>query len=110
MFCQYYAQDRNLKQIVLIARVKPFKFKKDKTVVTVALTSSGKTVNLTNSRKSVVPTITCTSNATIKFGTLTFNLKAGTCKILDIYLKEGNNTLTVSGSGSVTFEYQEAEL
>ena len=105
-----YAQDRNLKQIVVVAKVKPFKYKKDKTVMTVALTSTGKTVNLTNGRKSVVPVITCTGNTTIKFGTLSFNLSAGTTKILDINLKEGSNTLIVSGSGSVTFEYQEAEL
>lgn len=105
-----YAQDRNLKQIVVKAKVKPFKYKKDKTVVTVALTSEGQKVTLTNSRKSVVPKITCTGSTTIKFGVYTFNLEAGSYKILDIYLKEGSNTLTVSGSGSVTFEYQEAEL
>lgn len=103
--------DKKIRQIVVAAKVKPYKFKQDVTVAKVALTETPKTVVLMNSRKTVSPSIECTNDDTvIVFGDATFNLSAGTHKVLDIQLKEGNNTLTVSGTGSVTFTYQEGDL
>ncbi len=106
-----YAQDKNLKQISVKATVRPYKLKQNETVVSVSLTTDEKEITLKNGRKSVVPVITCTDdNATVIFGNGTFTVNAGTHKILDIYLKEGNNILKVSGSGTITFKYQEGEL
>ncbi len=106
-----YAQDKNLKQISVKATVYPYKFKQSETVISIDLTSSEKEIILKNGRKSVVPEITCTNdNTTIVFGNVTETLSAGTHKILDIYLKEGNNILKVSGSGKISFKYQEGEL
>ena len=106
-----YNVDKKIRQIVVNAKVKPFKFKQDVTVVKVALTGTPKTVILMNGRKAVSPTIDCTNNDTVVvFGGATFNLSAGKHKVLDIQLKEGNNSLTVSGTGSVTFTYQEGDL
>ena len=107
----HYVQDRNLKQIVVIARVNPYKYKKDVTNVSFELTGEEKTITLYNGRKSVVPEITCTNkNTTIVFGSVEAMLGAGTFKVLDIYLKEGENTLKVSGTGTISFKYQEASL
>lgn len=106
-----YLQDKNLKQIVITARVKPYKFKQDVTVVTVALTETPKTVHLSNGRRVVSPSIDCThDNTVIVFGDAEFNLSKGTHKLLDVQLKEGNNSFTVSGSGTLTFRYQEGDL
>ena len=106
-----YLQDRNLKQFVISAKVKPYKFKQEATVVFVTLTGTEKTVRLGNGRMSVSPSIECSNdNTIIVFGNTTFNLSAGTHKLLDIQLVEGTNTLTVSGTGTVTFRYQEGEL
>lgn len=106
-----YAQNKALKQVSIKATVRPYKLKQSATVVSYELTTTEKTITLKNGRKSVVPEITCTDgNTIVYFGDDTYTLSAGTHKILDIYLKEGNNILKVSGSGTISFKYQEAEL
>ena len=106
-----YLQDRNLKQVVVKATVKPYKLKKKKTVSIYTLTAAEQIVNVRNSRKSAVPEITCSAdNAKVTFGSYTATLSAGTHKILDFQLLEGDNLFTVSGSGTITFEYQEGAL
>lgn len=106
-----YLSDRRIRQIVVTARLKPYKMKQDKTVSIFALTSTEQMVNITNSRKTVVPVITCTDNNTkISSGSLTKTLSSGKHEILDFQLKEGDNIFKVSGSGTLTFEYQEGDL
>jgi len=106
-----YLQDRRLLQIVVTATVSPYKLKKNETVATFALTATEQTVSLKNGRKSVVPEITCTAdNTVVVFGSVAKTLSAGTHKILDVYFTEGNNILKLSGSGTITFKYQEGEL
>lgn len=106
-----YTSDKNFKQIVVSARVKPYKYKHNETRVAATLSATPKTLNILNGRKSVSPTIECSNdNTVIAFGDATYKLNAGTHKILDIRFVEGNNIVTVSGSGTVVFSYQEAEL
>lgn len=102
--------DKNLNQIVVKAKVKPFKFRQSKTVFSFNLTSERKTVVLQNGRKPAVPTITCEGNSTVVFGGIAYTLEPGTYKILDICLVEGNNTFGLSGNGVIKFEYQEGDL
>lgn len=106
-----YKQDRNLKQIVITATVSPYKYKQTVTVETFDLTDEPATITLTNSRKTAVPTITCTDdNTTIVFGDSRFALSAGTYKTPEICLVAGENTMQISGGGSITFEWQEGDL
>ena len=67
-------------------------------------------VILSNSRKTVVPIINCTNEIKITFNDNEYLLNAGTHKILDLQLYEGDNPITVDGSGMVTFTYQEGDL
>ena len=106
-----YLSDRRLKQIVVTARVHPYKFKQDITTVEERLSEVAKELTIKNGRKSVVPVIKCThKNTMIVFKNATFNLSAGQHKILDIQFVEGKNIVTVSGEGAVTFTFQEGEL
>lgn len=105
-----YASDKKLRQIVVKARVNPYKYKHDITSLSFPLTEVAKTVNLSNGKKAVVPTIECSSNTVIVFGSGTYRLSAGKHKVLDICLGHGDNILTVSGSGTVKFTYQEGDL
>lgn len=106
-----YKADRNLHQIVVVVKANPYKLKQNITKKDFVLTSTPTAVKIVNSRKSVVPSITCTKdNTVIVFGDGTYNLSAGKHKILDILFTEGNNIVTVSGSGTVTFEFQEGDL
>lgn len=67
-------------------------------------------VVLINNRMSVVPTITTTEETTITFGDAILEMNAGTHKFLDIYLKQGENPITVESEGIVTITYQEGAL
>lgn len=106
-----YLSNKTLRQIVVIATVNPYKFKQNITKITAELTDTQKTVYCNSGRKSVSPLLECSNNNTvIVFNSATFNLSAGTHKILDIRFVEGTNILTVSGKGTLSVSYQEAEL
>ena len=106
-----YNENKKIRKITVSAKVKPYKYRQLMTVQTINLTSTAKTVYLHNSRKTLSPTIICSNdNTKIVQGNTEVTLSAGTHKVLDIRLVEGANTLKVSGSGTVTFEYREAEL
>ena len=105
-----HQREKNVGKIVVKATVYPYKLKRRSTVVSVVLSSAAKTVVLENDRLAVVPTIECTHGATVVFGGKTHELSAGAGKILDIRLTEGNNLLTVSGTGTITFTWREGAL
>ena len=104
-----YASDKNLHKIVVGAVVAPYKLKHE---LTKAIVEAGTDVPvaLQNSRKTAIPTITCTAEATVIFNGNTFKFNAGTHKNLDITLVEGDNPVTVTSTGTVTFTYQEGDL
>lgn len=106
-----YLSDKRVRQIVVTARLNPYKCKQDETVKTYELTEDAQTVIIMNSRKSVCPFIECSDDdCKIVFGSASFVLSAGTQKILDIRFTEGENILELSGTGTVTFRFQEADL
>lgn len=106
-----YAEDKKIRQITVKAKVHPYKYRMYETSVSHALSTTAKTIVLTNGRKTVSPTITCTAdNTSVSIGGATYKINAGTHKILDIQLKQGTNQLSISGSGTITFTYQEADL
>lgn len=108
-----YNSDRTLRQITIRAVCRPFKLKQEVTTITAALTTTAKTFDLSNDRKPVVPTITVTAETTLEWDGGSYTISAGTHKILDIQLQEGDNELrakVTSGSGSITITYQEGAL
>ena len=106
-----YKSSKKVRQIVVTAKVSPYKFKRTETKLTFNLTTDPKNIYIVNSRKSVCPIIECTGFVNITFGASTYALEVGTgYKILDIVLLEGSNQLEISGSGTVTFSFQEGEL
>ena len=82
---------------------------KDLSVTTTA-TSSGVSVTIPITRKTVVPTITAASNINIIKDGVTYTFDAGTSRNTDLRLTPGTNTLTVKGSGSVTIAYKDGSL
>lgn len=87
----------------------PYKLKKVATKATQAVTGTA-TIKLTSSRKPVVPTITTTAAMTIEFGSYKAAVQAGTFRLPELQLQEGQNTVTVTGTGSIAFEYTEGKL
>lgn len=106
-----YTQDKNIGKITVKATVNPYKLKQSATVVSVALSSDEKTVFLENGRMASVPSIECTNdNTVVVFDGSKYTLNAGTSKILDIRFVEGRNVLKLSGTGTITFRWQEGAL
>ena len=63
-----------------------------------------------NGVKTISPIITVTGSVDIAFNGVKTPLIAGSYKISDIRLRQGVNIIGVSGNGSVTFTYKEADL
>ena len=83
------------------------------TETTVSKSGSG-TVTLANDYMPVVPVITTTAETTLTWtvGSDSFHktLSAGTWEIPELELAPGNNSVTVTGSGTTTFKYREGRL
>lgn len=81
------------------------------TTVTEAVTAS-KAIVLPNSWRPVCPTITTTGAVTFEFGGVNYSIAgAGTFRFPKFRLSYGSNVVTiVSGSGEITFTYQEGAI
>lgn len=104
-----WKSNKRVGEIVVEVDAEPYKLKVAETVITQAVTDSAEIV-LTNSRKPVVPTITTTAAMNITFGSFTAAVQAGTFRLPELQLAEGQNTVTVTGTGSITFRYREGSL
>ena len=61
-------------------------------------------------RKQVVPTFITTGEVSVEFNGKTYNLPAGTSRILNIVIVEGENILKFKGNGVVSVEYRGGRL
>lgn len=95
--------------IEISADAEPYKMKVEKTAISAVLNGVND-IYLGNSRKSVVPEITTDTAVTIKFGESIFSHAAGTFRIPELQLEEGENLLTVTGTGNIKFEYREGRI
>ena len=96
-------------KITITADCEPYKYKINDTVVTQAVNGTSIIV-LTNMRKRTVPIITSDATFTITFGGKSATVAAGTFTIPELELVAGENEVTVSGTGNITFTYQEGGL
>lgn len=104
-----FTSEKNVGVVSVECDCEPYKYKLNKTVVSKAVNGT-ETINLTNGRKRAVPTITTTAAMTIAFGSFSRSASAGTFIIPELELTEGNNEVTVTGTGTIRFEYQEGAL
>ena len=111
-----YAEDNPGRIPFSIPMADPWRYKKEITTVTAALASTEyMTIYLENERRRVVPTITVTAAARVRWKDKTFTLQPGhDFRDLAIRLDPGQNTieaaLVAAGSGQISVTYQEARL
>ena len=88
-----------------------FLYHTEETVVSV---SGGGTVTLANDYMPVVPVITVTAETTLRWTidgeSFQKAVSAGTWEIPELELRHGNNTVSVTSEGNVTFVYREGRL
>lgn len=104
-----FTNEKNIGIISVECDCEPYKLKLEQTVLRKTVNGS-EIVTLTNSRKRAVPTITTTASMTLAFGGGSWTANAGTFRIPELELTEGENVITVTGSGTITFTWQEGEL
>lgn len=89
----------------------PFRVKLEKTLNAYTLTATETEVVITNPGVAVSPEIVVSDTCVIAKGDTSFNLTAGTyTDISALILEHGENTYTISGSGTVNINYQEARI
>ena len=104
--------DRNIGRLTIDCDCDPYKYQISPTVVTKSISGS-QTINLTNSRKRVVPEVkvTSASGLTVTFGSgSVWTLASGSYLLPELELTEGDNPVTVSGTGTITFTYTQGKL
>ena len=104
-----FTNNRGIGSIKVDCDCDPYKYKKNATTVSKAVSGSLE-ITLPNLRKRVVPTITSSATMIFAFGNRTIQHNAGTFIIPTLELVKGNNTVTVTGTGNVSFTYQEGRL
>lgn len=104
-----FTNEKNIGTISIECVCEPYKYKLNKTVVTKAV-SGTEIIVLTNSRKHAVPEITTTAAMTFVFNEHSVAKGSGTFVIPELELIAGANNVTVTGTGSVTFRWQEGDL
>ena len=104
-----FTSEKNVGSISIECDCEPFKYKLQPTSRKVTVNGT-QAIILTNGRKRAVPEITTTATMTIVFDSWSISRNAGTFIIPELELKEGENTVTVIGTGAITFTWQEGDL
>ena len=107
-----FTNEKNIGTITVECECEPYKYKLAKTVVTQAVDGTDIIV-LTNSRKRAVPEITITTDTSLNIVYQVYNiwdLGSGSYTLPDLELVAGANEVTVTGTGSISFSWQEAML
>lgn len=115
--CYYYGRctinewltDRRIGQIAISCNCEPYKYDLNETVITASIIGETK-VHVYGKRKTVCPTIIVAGTVTLKVGSDIIELTTGEHTILDFYIREGDNTLTFEGYGTVEISYFGGEL
>lgn len=111
-FVSSFTNEKNIGTVAIECECEPYKYKTAKTVITQAVSSEA-IISLPNLRKRVVPEVTITADSALHIVYDTYNvwdLGGGSYTLPELELKAGENSVTVTGTGNITFSYQEAGL
>lgn len=104
-----FKSDKRIGTVVLDAVCEPFKFKLLPTIETFTV-SGTLDITLENEGEPVYPKITTTAEMQVVQGSNSFSYGVVTDYQTKIKLEQGANSLTLNGTGTVTFTYQEGVL
>lgn len=107
-----FTDEHGIGTITVDCDCEPYKYKLTKTVVTKAV-DGAETITLTNGRKRAVPEITITTDTSLSIvyqAVNVWDLGSGSYTLPDLELVQGDNVVTVIGTGTITFEWQEGDM
>lgn len=110
-FVSSFTSAKGVGTISIEADCEPWKYKAEETTVTQTV-SGEDIIVLANIRKRVVPVVTITAESSlhIVFGSNIWDLGSGSYTLPELELTAGENTVAVTGTGTIAFAYQEAGL
>lgn len=110
-FVSSFTSAKGVGTISIEADCEPWKYKAEETTVTQTV-SGEDIIVLANLRKRVVPVVTITAESSlhIVFGSNIWDLGSGSYTLPELELTAGENTVAVTGTGTIAFAYQEAGL
>lgn len=107
-----FTKSKIVGNVSIEADCEPYKYKLDKTVVSRAVNGTD-TIVLTNIRKRAVPEVLIETESSLNIvyqDSNIWDLGSGSFTLPELELAEGDNSVTVTGTGNITFTWQEAGL
>ena len=107
-----FTYEKGIGTVSIEADCEPYKYKLAKTVVSKAV-SGTQTITLTNSRKRAVPEISIETAGSLNIvyqQSNIWDLGSGSYTLPELELVHGENSVTVTGTGTITFTWQEGSL
>lgn len=99
----------NVTDLEVRASCGPYRLCHMETVVSRAVTGSA-SIALESVRRPVTPSITVSAEMTISFSGDSATLPAGTYTLPDLILTDSPTTVTVTGTGTITFKWRDGDL
>lgn len=107
-----FTNEKNIGIITIECDCEPYKYKLARTIVRRAVNGTDNIV-LTNSRKRAVPEVWIETEGTMNIryqDNLIWDLGPGSYTLPELELTEGDNAVSVTGTGTIAFEWQEGSL
>lgn len=111
LFVSSFTDEKGIGKVTIEADCEPWKYKAAPTVISQTFTETA-TITLANARKRAVPEvqIETADKLRLAFGFNVWDLGAGSYTLPELELVEGENVVEVTGTGTITFTYQEGDL
>ncbi len=106
-----FTNEKSIGQVEVECDCEPYKYKLTKTIYSQAV-SGTQAISLTNGRKRAVPEVIIDTDTSLNilYQDASWNLGPGSYTLPELELTHGDNLVTVTGTGTITFEWQEGDL
>lgn len=118
-----FSAPKGAENLTITCTCDPFKYKKDKTVVTKTLTNTDQEIKLTNEFRPVIPEVNVTANTTLTINSSTVAITTGKHYLTQLRLTAGEKTIkakltpnavenkeAADTAKTITITYQEGSL
>lgn len=111
LFVSSFTDEKGIGKVTIEADCEPWKYKAMPTVISQTVTEAA-TITLANARKRAVPEVRIETDDKLRltFGFNVWDLGAGSYTLPELELVAGENVVEVTGTGTITFTYQEGDL
>ena len=106
-----FTSEKGIGSLTIEADCEPYKYKTAKTIIT-QVVNGPSTIILANMRKRAVPEVSIDTEGSLNIvyqGNI-WDLGAGSYTLPELELQAGENTVAVTGTGTISFTWQEAGL